>query len=470
MIIVLKNADFSQSNIGTLSTWRISRSLGVGATYDGPTSVDKGASFTATVTIAEGYEIGSAGVTVTMGGTVLSGAHSIEGNVITITIAEVTGNVLIKVPTVNTSTGEEDDGGNGDNGTETTDYPTATVWYVSVASTSLGTECAASNKSYGWAYADTSEQAAIRDKYINAIQFVTTSTSGTVTIGIADNNKADSIHSVQTTTFTKSDTSKEIVTAVFDTPFKLTENQILVFEPSTVSQRNYNHYFGSQGSGAKSFLSRIPTDLANTNKQWATNSGNTIGISVGYYVEGSVEEPDSGDSGDSGNIDSNGITWYTTGNASTSNSSSCKSGNGSNGWSYGTGDSGSTDIQNVPINYVRFCTDSTSGDVKVGIAASKGATEITSVVTGTFTKSTTNKEIVTVQLSDTITLADGEFLVIHPYLSEGDTHNYNFYFATSGGVGYCSRVPTDLGATSTAAPWKTFANYNIGWDFGYKSN
>ena len=109
MIIVLKNADFSQSNIGTLSTWRISRSLGVGATYDGPTSVDKGASFTATVTIAEGYEIGSAGVTVTMGGTVLSGAHSIEGNVITITIAEVTGNVLIKVPTINTATGEEEE-------------------------------------------------------------------------------------------------------------------------------------------------------------------------------------------------------------------------------------------------------------------------------------------------------------------------------------------------------------------------
>lgn len=109
MIIVLKNADFSQSNIGTLSTWRISRSLGAGATYDGPTSVDKDAAFSATVTIAEGYEIGTAGVTITMGGVVLSGAHSISGNVITITIASVTGNVLIKVPTVNTATGEEEE-------------------------------------------------------------------------------------------------------------------------------------------------------------------------------------------------------------------------------------------------------------------------------------------------------------------------------------------------------------------------
>jgi hypothetical protein len=109
MIIILKNADFSQSNIGTLSTWRITRSLGAGATYEGPTSIDKDAALSATVTLAEGYEIGAAGVTITMGGTVLSGAHSISGNVITITIASVTGNVLIKVPTVNTAGGEEEE-------------------------------------------------------------------------------------------------------------------------------------------------------------------------------------------------------------------------------------------------------------------------------------------------------------------------------------------------------------------------
>lgn len=109
MIITLKGADFSASNIGTLSSWRISRSLGSGATYEGVTSVDKGAAFSATVTLAEGYEISTAGVTITMGGTVLSGAHSISGNVITITIASVTGNVLIKVPTVNTAGGEEEE-------------------------------------------------------------------------------------------------------------------------------------------------------------------------------------------------------------------------------------------------------------------------------------------------------------------------------------------------------------------------
>lgn len=111
MIIVLKNANFSASNIGTLSTWRITRSIGAGASYSGPISVDKGAACSAVITLAEGYEIGAAGVAVTMGGVALveGEAYSINGNVITITIAEVTGNVLIKVPTVNTATGEEEE-------------------------------------------------------------------------------------------------------------------------------------------------------------------------------------------------------------------------------------------------------------------------------------------------------------------------------------------------------------------------
>ena len=44
MIITLKGADFSASNIGTLSSWRVIRSLGVGATYEGPITVEKDAS------------------------------------------------------------------------------------------------------------------------------------------------------------------------------------------------------------------------------------------------------------------------------------------------------------------------------------------------------------------------------------------------------------------------------------------
>lgn len=108
MIITLSRADFSNSNIGTLSTWSISRVLGSGATYSGATFVDKNAALNATITIINGYELGSAGVTVTMGGVAVTSGVTVNENTITIAIGSVTGNVVIKVPTVNTSTGEED--------------------------------------------------------------------------------------------------------------------------------------------------------------------------------------------------------------------------------------------------------------------------------------------------------------------------------------------------------------------------
>lgn len=117
MIITLVGANFSSSNIGTLSTWRISTSLGSGATYSGPDSVERDpvSSLSATVTIGEGYEIGAAGVSVTMGGAAVTSGVTVsgDGKTVTISIAEVTGNVSIKVPTKNLSSGEEDEGGSG---------------------------------------------------------------------------------------------------------------------------------------------------------------------------------------------------------------------------------------------------------------------------------------------------------------------------------------------------------------------
>lgn len=126
MIIILKNADFSKINIGTLSTWRIIYSLGTGASYEGVTSVDRGSSFNATVTIAEGYELGTAGVTVTMGGNIVSSGIVVNGNTITIAISKVTGNVVIKVSTVSVNTGDDPVDPPVD---PPVDTPTETVWY-----------------------------------------------------------------------------------------------------------------------------------------------------------------------------------------------------------------------------------------------------------------------------------------------------------------------------------------------------
>ena len=105
MIITIKGADFSSANIGTLSTYIISKSIGSGASFDIPNFVDKNSSVNWVITLDDGYTFGT--YSVTMGSEVIT--PTVVDNVMTISIAEVTGNVRIVVATVNENTGEEDD-------------------------------------------------------------------------------------------------------------------------------------------------------------------------------------------------------------------------------------------------------------------------------------------------------------------------------------------------------------------------
>lgn len=98
MIITLKGADFSNSNIGNLYHWSINYTIGRGVTHNGTTTVLKGEEFTATFTLAEGYELAGS-VTVIMGNTILTNAITIVENVIAIDIPSVTGTVYINIPT-----------------------------------------------------------------------------------------------------------------------------------------------------------------------------------------------------------------------------------------------------------------------------------------------------------------------------------------------------------------------------------
>ena len=97
MIITIKGADFSLANIGTLSTYIISKSIGSGASFDIPSFVDKNSSVNWVITLDEGYTFGT--YSVTMGGVEVT--PTVVDNVMTISIAEVTGNVRIVVATVN---------------------------------------------------------------------------------------------------------------------------------------------------------------------------------------------------------------------------------------------------------------------------------------------------------------------------------------------------------------------------------
>lgn len=101
MIITLKGADFSKNNIGPLSSWLISREIGDGARYSGPAYVVKGLSYNASVVIGAGYRLSAEGIKVYMGDVELENVvtFSEDNKTLIISIAEVTGNIFVKVAT-----------------------------------------------------------------------------------------------------------------------------------------------------------------------------------------------------------------------------------------------------------------------------------------------------------------------------------------------------------------------------------
>lgn len=105
MILRILGADFSSANIGTLSTYVISKSIGAGISHNIPNFVDKNSSVTWTLTVAEGYLLGS--YSIIMNGETITPV--VNENTMTITIPNVTGNVRIVVATINENTGEEDE-------------------------------------------------------------------------------------------------------------------------------------------------------------------------------------------------------------------------------------------------------------------------------------------------------------------------------------------------------------------------
>lgn len=97
MIFTLKNADFSASNIGTLSSWRIVKSLKGVTTDSTVVNVSKGASYSAIFNVSEGYEFNNA--VVTMDGNDISAnlVWNTDKTIGTLTISSVTGHVYISI-------------------------------------------------------------------------------------------------------------------------------------------------------------------------------------------------------------------------------------------------------------------------------------------------------------------------------------------------------------------------------------
>lgn len=95
MIVTLKGADFSGSNIGTLETYLVSKSIGIGVEYAIPSYVIAGASVNWALTLKKDYSFGE--YNVTMGDTTI--IPTVVDGTMTINIPKVTGDISIAVAT-----------------------------------------------------------------------------------------------------------------------------------------------------------------------------------------------------------------------------------------------------------------------------------------------------------------------------------------------------------------------------------
>lgn len=286
MIITLKNADFSKINIGTLSTWRIICSLGTGASYEGVTSVDRGSSFNATITIAEGYELGTAGVTVTMGGNILSSGVTVNGNTITIMISEVTGNVVIKVATVSVNA-DDDPVVPPDDPVVPPVTPTETVWYFDNLDEANLTKFGKKNqtstgnlmgRSVGSNYLTVQDGVnpdIYRNKMINAIGIKSVTAANT--IEFYKHNKTNNTMTLLGSVTSSS--AKEYLELSLDTPVSFADDEWLI----VYGTQYYYHYDASEAvdNVCYGFCGKFdPTSGANVTTDGAWNVA--LGVKVGY--------------------------------------------------------------------------------------------------------------------------------------------------------------------------------------------
>lgn len=450
MIIYLTGANFSTNKIGTLTTWSIFTSLGSGATYSGDTFVDKNAALNATVTIADGYEIGSAGVTVTMGGVVQSGAATVDGNTITIAIASVTGNVVIKVPTVNTSTGEEDSGGTGGTGVSidvtartTTNSHAQSLPSGTTSTTNLWNALTPEAKYYdsSGSYVQYQKVSSIvfpvlpGDK-LTATSFGTNSgySNGIRITYLSDDTVVSSLTAAQVYS---EYTTNGYVTA----PANVNAVCIPVWDNTATGHEVYLFPVGATGTPT------VPSNSGST----GGNSGST-------------------DSGNTDVEDTSGATWYVNhlNNMSKFTSSVNTAGRG---WCHVPGTPAYNAYVGKPVNTIGFFTTKESQNITIGKVVEKGdVSSMTEIATVTATNpSGTTKGFCYVTFP-TVTLSEGECLALFAQ----DDANINFYYASSNGVtdangivdgNFYGRVPKVYGSGTA---WTSYsASICLGISVGY---
>lgn len=161
MIITLIKADFSDSNIGSSTTWRITKTLKGVTCSNSATTITKGSTYSATFTVTSGYTFSSA--TVTMGGVdkTSSLVWNNEKTSATLTLAttETSGNIYVTITALSNS-GSGDSGGNEEGGSGSAEY----VSYLGAdAFKNVGIRVQAAENDLGWAETTSGTSSAATD-------------------------------------------------------------------------------------------------------------------------------------------------------------------------------------------------------------------------------------------------------------------------------------------------------------------
>ena len=264
MILTIKGADFSSANIGTLSTFVVSKSIGRGASYDIPSFVEKNSSVNWVITLGEDYTFGT--YSVTMGGEVVT--PSVNGNEMTIAIANVTGNIRITVATVY-------------NGVEELPEPAPiNVWYIDHANQALNNNI--SNFSNGlnptagaFAFPD-DVNALLIGKPINTVEFIT-HTAGKLGFYIW-NKDTKNLSLIKTFDIVKN--GNELQRYKFDVPVTLNAGEYLAFGNKGDTGKFVYFYQVEFGTAYHSDKHYYYIGQQNTD---TLASDINIGVNVGYF-------------------------------------------------------------------------------------------------------------------------------------------------------------------------------------------
>lgn len=278
MIITLKGADFSKNNIGTLSTWRIIKNLKNVTTSNTVTSIDKGAadkSYTATFTINSEYTFSSA--TVTMGGEDITSSlvWNTDKTSATLTIAEVTGNVIISIIATSTSTGGGGEGG-GESG--------VTTWYINHLNNSAKFTNNTNVAGRGWTLlATNAAYQQIIGKPINTMHLFTNKASQEIVIMKLASKGATTGEIVDTITLTK-DSAGNFAIGRFN-EVTLQAGEYLAFGCSDNADVHFFYATGAvtdaNGVVDKGFHSRVPK-VYGSGTAWTEYAQGSLGWSLGY--------------------------------------------------------------------------------------------------------------------------------------------------------------------------------------------